>query len=364
VKNNTITLNSKAGINIGGESYLIVGNNNTISNNSTNGIAFNMGDVEVGPGAPSSGPVTITGNSHINNNTHGGIGVIDAITNTVTVTENDIYSNSRGGIGIQNSCNLEITKNTIRENIRGGIHTGTEVANGGGFSGTMGSAVLTITKNKVYGNGASNYGGGIDVRHASGTITNNLVYENHRGGIRFGWENVVDDHITDINHNTVVSNGNASEDKGGGIIYDNLSGNVNDTPAGVPPGKLNIRNNISTHNEKAGIRACFAMTEGSEERNYNLVYANNGWDTNSDCGWSSDPVGVLNKMSCANQQYGGCGSAFSPGPWPYLFYPHDIMDDPLFTVGSYTLQCESPAEDGGELGVEMGAYGGSDYLDW
>jgi hypothetical protein len=40
------------------------------------------------------------------------------------------------------------------------------------------------------------------------------------------------------------------------------------------------------------------------------------------------------------------------------------MDDPLFTVGAYTLQSESPAEDGGELGVEMGAYGGPDYLDW
>jgi parallel beta-helix repeat protein len=377
VKNNTIQSNSKAGINIGGESYLVVGPNNIIYNNSTGGIAFNMGDVEISSGTYSSGQVTITGNHQISNNTFGGIGVVDPITNTVTITGNDIYSNSRGGIGIQNSCTLEIATNTIRDNIRGGIHTGTDVANdyfsdSVGFLGGPGSADLTITKNKVYHNGESSYGGGIDARHASGTITNNLVYENYRGGIRFGWENAADNHITDIEHNTVVNNGNHptyDSDYGGGIIYDDLAGNVDDPPQGNPPGKLVIKNNICTHNEKAGIRACFDMTVGSEERDYNLVYANNGWDTNPDCGWASDPVGVLNSMSCANQQYGGCGSAFpaQSGPWPYLFYPHDIMDDPLFAdMGAdiYTLQTGSPAKDGGEAGVEMGAYGGSDPLDW
>ena len=152
---------------------------------------------------------------------------------------------------------------------------------------------------------------------------------------------------------------------GGGIIYDDLAGAVNDAPFGTPPAPLNIRNNICTHNQKAGIRACFDMTEGSEERDYNLVYANNRWDSNPDCGWSSVPIGELNSMQCANQQYGGCGSDWDV--YPNLIYPNDIMDDPLFTnmgADDYTLQSGSPAENGGDDSTDMGAYGGSYPIDW
>jgi parallel beta-helix repeat protein len=166
VQNNTITYNSKAGINIGGASYLNVGSNNDISYNSASGIAFNMGNVVTDPGAPSSGPVTISGNDYIHHNTYGGIGVIDAIntTNTVTITQNDIYLNDRGAIRMKDSCTLEIAENTVRNNVRGGIKTGDDSADPGGFSGTYGSAHLTIRQNKVYGNGQSGYGGGMDVR--------------------------------------------------------------------------------------------------------------------------------------------------------------------------------------------------------
>jgi hypothetical protein len=362
IKNNNIYNHDtvgKTGINIGGNSYINIGPNNHIYDNKA-GIAFDTGNAN-------TKPVTIA-NNHIENNDDGGICVTDAITGKVTITENDIELNGKGGIGMQNSCELDITRNDIHDNHRGGIHTGTDVANGGGFSGTMGSAVLTIRQNKVYHNGESGYGGGIDVRHAFGTIENNLVYKNHRGGIRFGWENQTDDHITDIKNNTVVSNGNATDDMGGGIIYDDLAGAVNDAPSGDPPAPLNIRNNICTHNQRAGMRACFTNTVDSEERDYNLLYANRPWNdifnraNAPDCGWPT-----LNDMSCIRQQYGGCVAYFVQGVGILLDDPNDIVADPLFVdkdADDYQLQVGSPAENAGDDSTDMGAYGGSYPIDW
>jgi parallel beta-helix repeat protein len=316
---------------------------------------------DISGGSASSQPVTISGNN-IYGNTNAGIAVRDPINGRVTMTGNSIYQNSRSGIGIRNSCTLDIIANAIYDQIRGGIHTGTDIANPGGFDGTAGSAVLTIRKNKVYGNGQSLYGGGIDVRHADGTICNNLVYENHRGGIRFG------DWINEIINNTVSDNGNATEERGGGIIYDDISAShaVNDPPEGIPPAPLLIRNNISTHNEKAGIRACFGMTAASEERDYNLVFSNCQWNdvqgrwNTPDCGWPE-----ATDMSCINQQYGGCGSDWDH--WPLSIYPHDITMDPLFVDApndNYRIQPISPARNAGDDGADMGAYGGAYPIDW
>jgi hypothetical protein len=267
-----------------------------------------------------------------------------------------------GGIGIRNACDLLITRNEIRDNGRGGIHTGSDAAGGGEFYGTLGFAVLTIQQNKVHNNGSSNHGGGIDVRHASGTIYNNLVYENHRGGIRFG------DYVTAIVNNTVVQNGQSG--LGGGITYDDLAGAVNDPAAGNPPGPLNITNNISVYNEKAGIRACFTNTLGAEERDYNLVYANNGTGE-TDCGYPDSLI-----MSCTNKQFGGCGGYWNPSPPPYILLdgPHNIIADPLFkdmANDDYRLQkviegdpFDSPAIGTGVGGADMGVYGGVFPMDW
>ena len=344
---------SKPGINLGGASYVVIGESNDIYSNYA-GIAFDTTFL-------STQPVTIT-NNNIYGNSQGGIYVRDPVTAQVTISENDIYQNTMGGIGIRNACNLLITRNEIRDNGRGGIHTGSDVADGGGFFGSSGSAVLTIRQNKVHHNGGSNYGGGIDVRHAAGTITNNLVYENYRGGIRFG------DHVTAIVNNTTAKNG--QNGLGGGIIYDDLAGAVNDPAAGNPPAPLNITNNISVYNEKAAIRACFTNTLGAEERDYNLVYANNGTG-DTDCGYPDSLI-----MSCTNKQFGGCGGKWNPSPPPYILLDgsHNIIANPLFKdMGNddYRLQkviegdpLDSPAVGTGVGGADMGAYGGAYPMDW
>jgi hypothetical protein len=326
--------------------------------------------------------VTITGNNNISSNTFGGIGIIDAIstTNAVTITENTIYSNSSGGIGIQNDCKLEISKNTIRNNVRGGIKTGDDSADPGGFSGAPGSANLTIMQNKIYGNGQSGYGGGMDVRHANGTIHNNLVYENHRGGIRFG------DWIDEIVNNTVSDNGNdngtpgdQSDDRGGGIIYDDISAGdaVNDPPEGALPNpNVLIRNNILAFDVMTGLRVgkepsnltlCPSNPDrndpalGDKYRDYNLVYANNGTGE-TDCNWALPDTLV---MSCTNKQYGGCGADWDS--YPDLLYPNDMIADPLFVnrgTDNYQLQADSPAKGAGDDGNDLGAYGGQNPITW
>jgi hypothetical protein len=323
-----------------------------------------------------SQPVTITGNS-IYGNDLGGISVRDAATAQVTISFNDINQNDRGGIGIQNACSLLIDRNDIRDNIRGGIHTGTDLAGGEGFNGTLGSAILTIQQNKVHNNGLSDYGGGIDVRHASGFIQNNLVFKNNRGGIRFG------DYITEILNNTVVSNG--ANEKGGGIVFDTLTGEVNDPPSGTIADSPNYpypisRNNISAYNEMAGLRygknpggetVCPGnpdYSDGELYRDYNLLYANYPWNIAQDrandpaCGLPDPP-----DRSCVNQQYGGCGHTWD---FPYIIYPNDIMADPLFVdmeSDDYHLDIGSPAINAGYSDVgstDMGAYGGAYPMDW
>jgi hypothetical protein len=357
IRNNSIHHHvGAAGINIGGASNVTIGDNNNIYSNKT-GIAFYAANNSNIGSSNSSQPVTITGNN-IFSNTYAGIAVRDGITGPVTITENNIYSNTRGGIRMQRRCNLTISRNTIRDNLRGGIHTGDASDNGGGFiAAQIGQAVLTIEKNKIHENGQGTMGGGIDVRHASGTIYNNLIYRNQRGGIRFG------DYITEIVNNTVVNNG--SGNGGGGIVYDNLAGAVNDPPAGNPSAPLVIRNNISAYNEQTGIRACFDNTPDFEQRDYNLVYLNNG--TSDDCGWYTlGDVSYVENLRCANKQYGGCG-AHTPRPLE-MDDPHDIIADPLFVNTSpgqedYHLQAGSPAKNAGDDGNDMGAYGG-DPIDW
>jgi parallel beta-helix repeat protein len=237
VSNNVINNHSsEAGINVVGASKVTIGDNNEIYGNYA-GVALTMENM---PGLkpevlPSSKPVIIQ-NNHIYSNPRGGIGVLDRITGPFTISGNHIEQNNKGGIYLDlsytNACEIpevgaiEIMDNDIHDNGRGGIHT----------TGS-GAPTVTIRRNKVYGNGGGSHGGGIDVRHASGIIENNLVYKNYMGGIRFG------DGITHIINNTVVSSG-FNNTKGGGIIYtDQIADYVTDPPTGTAPETLFIRNN-------------------------------------------------------------------------------------------------------------------------
>jgi hypothetical protein len=354
IRNNNIHNHvGEAGINIGGASNVTIGDNNSIYSNKA-GIAFyvsNNTNIDGGTKTKSSQPVTITGNN-IFSNTYAGIAVRDGISGALTITQNNIYSNTRGGIRMQRKCTLNISRNTIRDNLRGGIHTGSDAADGGGFApAQIGLGLLTIEKNKIHDNGQSNMGGGIDVRHMPGTIYNNLVYGNHRGGIRFG------DYISEIVNNTVINNGDAIADRGGGIIFDDLAGLVNDTPQGTPTSEILIRNNICAYNQKAGIRT--RCDNPNNVRDYNLLYNNNFVVTNN-----ADCDGGTNR-GCTWKQLGGkwCDKA-----------DYEIFADPLFknmAGDNYGLQRvsegdpnDSPAIDAGDDGYDMGAYGGSDPLDW
>ena len=387
VELNGIHHNAKAGINngvdtighpVGGVDDLTVQNNNQIYSNGEAGIAIKYAtstntisghniireNAKAGIQVFKAGSVTVQDNQIYKN---GRAGIRNMWEDILTVTGNDIYENRRGGIeirngtgtiaqntitqnqnggiGIKTPCDFEISGNQINGNFRGGIHTGENLADGGGYYGIVGDALLNIRKNKVYGNGQSGFGGGIDVRHAYGIINNNLVYENHKGGIRFG------DFIYEISNNTVVGNGESGS--GAGIVYDDLAGEVNDSPAGCVPSGIVIKNNISTDNEMAGIfvKSCTDnVCSSASERDYNLLCRNFGFDDNSTCTGGSYPK----NNQCKYKQFAGCDAN-----------PNEIIADPLFVNmpnDNYQLQSGSPAKNAGDDGLDMGAYGGSDSI--
>jgi parallel beta-helix repeat protein len=348
--NNDIYSNSGAGISIENAASTNTIQGNTIHDNVFGGIFIDRasavtvegnqiyGNSRAGINNEGADILSVNG-TDIYDNHYGGI-QIKYDTGTGSITHNTIRQNHRGGIGIKTSCTFEISENQINNNLRGGIHTGQNLVDGTGFLGTPGDANVTIKKNKVYGNGQTGYGGGIDVRHACGVIYNNLVYENHRAGIRFG------DWIDEIVNNTVVKNGTNATRPGGGIVYDDLAGDVNAEPAGCAPSDIPIKNNISAYNVKTGIRvkicpgyACPA------NRDYNLLCRNNGIATDN-C--------ITPPYYCEYMQLYMCPAN-----------ANEIFADPLFAdpgSGNYTLQSGSPAENTGDDNNDMGAYGGSDPI--
>ena len=351
--NNHIYSNAKAGLSIEWvNSTNIIDGNNTIRENSRGGIRVTGGtSVTVednsiygngwgGITNQSAADLSVNRNEIVNN----GYGGIDIRGGIGEITGNTIRQNTYGGIGIKAPCIFEISDNEIYDNLRGGVHTGDQSADGEGYSGAPLNwipAELTIQKNKVYGNGQTGYGGGIDVRHAHGIIYNNLVYENHRAGIRFG------DYIDEIVNNTVVGNG--QDDTGAGIVYDDLAGAVNVSPGGYAPEDIPIKNNICTNNEKAGIRINVGDSGAcSANRDYNLLCQNHGI-TDTSC--PSPPP-----FYCEYIQLYMCPSN-----------PNEIFTDPSFANmagDDYHLLPGSPAIGAGESGVDMGAYGGSDPMSW
>ena len=351
IENNKIHNNGtgKAGLHINGSYTQVTIKDSNIHHNGMAGIRKDT-----------AGSLTVTG-SEIDSN--GTAGIFISASGSNTIIGNDIDSNGAAGITINHGSGT-IAQNNIYNNmvgivfgtigsasldydiIKNNIYQNNTTA---GISVPPGSSVtptLDIRQNRVYGQQNTSTGGGIQVVRASGAITieNNLVYENGRGGTRFG------DSTTVVKNNTVVGNG--STDFGGGIIHsDNDPPNV---PTGDPPGTLVVKNNISTHNNKAGFRACGC------DRDYNLVYLNNG--TTDDCGWYTDSgVSYVTVLSCANKQFGGCGASF---PVPLAMDgPHDIIADPEFvnkSADDYHLDggVPSPAINAGDDTKDMGCFGG------
>ncbi len=374
ISGNIIHDNGQAGINIGGASTLTIGVGNEIYSNGVAGIAFFVFRNSLIPGFASSEPVIITGNS-IYGNAKAGIAVIDQATGTITIDGNEIYENTRSGIAFFANCNAIITDNHIH------THSGAAGIFTGDWSGTYppdpdnppttaqyfrasGPVNLTIRRNIIHGNRS-----GMRLDHASGVITNNLVYGNSRSGIRYSG-NSVDPYfpfsapwgITEISNNTVVDNGSFvtefGENRGAGIVYDDISVRV-DPDTGLDRNFYDrpvwtdaqdprvIKNNIAAWNMKAGIRD----TVCSDLRDYNLYYSNNG------------------KLTFVPAQTGGCAhrEESQTGPPNFTGNPNEIFADPLFVDhagGNYHLQAGSPASDAGDDGNDMGAYGGTDPITW
>jgi hypothetical protein len=208
--------------------------------------------------------------------------------------------------------------------------------------------------------------------HASGTIANNLVYGNSRGGIRFSGNSagsapfpVAFDPwgITVIENNTVDDNGSYvaefSEDRGGGIVYDDISDttgrNFYDPPVGATQDPITIKNNIVTNNMKAGIKFC--ADNSGDDRSYNLFYNNQQADCAAgNCGRKcrSKTLGRCDAPGvncCAEESWADFAVVDFPGAWA----TGEICgQDPLFNA-DYTLQGGSPAIGTGSDSNDMGA---------
>ncbi|HEB49292.1 MAG TPA: DUF1565 domain-containing protein [Desulfobulbus sp.] len=365
VSGNMIHDNGTSGINIGGDSTLTIGGGNEIYNNSIAGVAFYVNNNPIVSKFPASQPVLITGNT-IYGNGRAGVAVLDRITGLLTITANHIYQNSRSGITFTRDCTAVITDNDIHDHAgAAGIFTGdwsgyTEPDPDAppsvvGFDRGHVPVNLTIRRNKIHDNLV-----GMRLDHASGVITNNLVYGNTRSGIRFSGDNAspydpfaikASWGITEISNNTVVDNG--SGDTGGGIVYDDINTTTDPTTGSPrafasPPIRNDtqaarvIKNNIAAFNNRAGIRdaVCGAA------RDYNLYYGNFG------------------RLTSVPAQTGGCVQGSGPN---FTGNPNEQFADPLFVDragGDYHLQASSPARNAGDDNNDLGAYGGTDPITW
>ena len=308
--------------------------------------------------------VTIDHNT-INGSGYAGI-ALDQKNTTGTITNNTITNSGFGGMIISADGNYEILNNEIAYSGRGGIHTGPGMDGGAWmptiFRGEPGDLYLTIRNNSVHHNGSGDYGGGIDVRHASGVIENNLVYKNHFGGIRFG------DWIDAINFNTVVENGYSGL-RGGGIVFDDLEGDINADPSGTPINQIPIRNNVIVNNYNAGINAGTLADSGAScdawigKRDFNLLVRNNGTSA-AGCAL----FGEMYAPWCAGPQLAVCFPTTANSS--SVFAPVEFVDE---AAEDYRLLASSPAVDSGDsalgddadlppgqgtLATDMGAYGG------
>jgi parallel beta-helix repeat protein len=246
--------------------------------------------------------------------------------------------------------------------------------------------------------------------HASGTIENNLVYENDYAGIRVG-DGVLSGMT--ISHNTVVDNGGGTTPErsgaGGGIVYHDGYAQDGSTPCyycrpyGTIPSNINVKDNVIAYSAKPAFPGMGLPNTAAVERDYNLIYSNSqaAWFMSADCGYP-DFTGSIDFI-CVNGQYGfgenvsfytdqgnaNCIASLNPYPCCEdlgkgtclgdgklkLVAPNDILADPLFenrANDDYRLKVLSPgsgcASDESNPGYcdgsDRGAWGGSYPIDW
>lgn len=228
---------------------------------------------------------------------------IDGSRVELSVVNNDIYRNQRGGMRIENNTKMTIAGNRIFENNTAGIAT----------YETEQSPELEIYQNKIF----FNTGAGIHLYSgASGPIgiSNNWIYNNHLAGISLGlWDDPEYQELdVEILNNVIVSNGSA--EVGAGIRNESS-------------GSVLIRNNIIAYNFRTGL-----SSETCRGASYNLLYANG---ETSDFDEDAEDAFFIERF-----QYGGCNGRRRG----------DVLADPLFVAPdqyNFALKDDSPARGAG-----------------
>lgn len=339
---------------------------NTIADNSDSGI--------YGPG--SAFPVSILNNTIAHNDSAG----IWAITNiAITISQNEIVSNTAGGIILDYSSHFTITHNVINGNqtlswLGGGITVdedssgliayneivGNEAHEFGGGIGAYSSGSVTIHHNDIRLNTALTAGGGIFVSrvHYGGpvTIEDNLISDNSAG---YGGGMAVDGTSpVRIAGNEVRSNRVTREDyQAGGIDIDGTGGKV-----------VTVVNNVIANNDSRGVKA-YNFTQVDFVNNTIVANGDMGIEVFSSPGPLPDPIFativnniIVGSVRCAIRELSRvtlyvdhnlfyknstdiCGTPAEP---PQA----NVYADPQFVdsgAGNYRLQSGSPAIDSGTI---------------
>jgi hypothetical protein len=244
-------------------------------------------------------------NNKIFLNGRGGLHAISSALTPIKIlaSENSIYRNSEAGIRIEDNVYLAATRNKIYRNKTSGISS---------YITLDVSPKLDVYQNKIY----FNRGPGIFI-HSGSTgsigISNNWIYNNYLAGIACGlWDGPEKEKIdVEIFHNTIVGNG---------------SNNLGTGVRNYSSGSVAIKDNIISYNFTSGI-----LTDNCWGGSHNLLFAN---------AETSRAEGDSKRQSIfiEREQYAGC----SGKQWG------DILADPLFVNPDqydFSLQPDSPARD-------------------
>ncbi len=297
VRNSSIYNNEQGGISLNDIKWIKI-ENNIIHQNGKAGVR-----IRKNTHSQDRNSTVIVNKNRIFLNEAGGIHTIPTAEAQIdlTVTNNTINGNKRGGIRVENDTILTAAHNRIFDNGAAGIAS---------FAAESSFPFLNLYQNRIY----FNQGSGIHID--SGVtgkygISNNWIYNNHRAGISCGlWKDTGDD-LVDIAifHNTIVSNG--SNELGAGIRNDS-------------DGDVIIYNNIIAYNFTTGI-----LNNDCSDASYNLLFAN--WVTSS-----FDETTNSRIFQTEKEQYSGC-SGRGKG---------DLITEPLFQDPdnyNFLLAEDSPA---------------------